>query len=72
MNKKSARYLFGKRVRELRLKNGWTQSELARRAKISISYLQKIEGKNPPNVTVETIEKFSKAYHISLKQLMRF
>ena len=62
MAKKTARFRFGRGVRKLRNRYFWTQEKLAKRARISRSYLQKIEGKNPPNVTIDTIKKIADAF----------
>jgi transcriptional regulator with XRE-family HTH domain len=56
----SIRLKFGKRLKELRKKRGLTQEKLSDLAEIDYKYLQKIEGKNPPNVKLETIEKLAK------------
>jgi transcriptional regulator with XRE-family HTH domain len=63
---------LGKRIKTLRVKRKMTQEELAATAEIDYKYLQTIEGKNPPNVKVETIEKLSKALKISPAKLLDF
>jgi transcriptional regulator with XRE-family HTH domain len=37
---------FGQRVRDLRLKSGLTQQELARRLSVSATYISKVENEN--------------------------
>ena len=69
MAKKSARFRFGQRVRKLRKEYFWTQEKLATRAEISKSYLQRIEGKNPPNVTVDMIKKIADAFRRGMPDL---
>lgn len=61
---------IGKRIKELRNKRNMTQEELAAAAEIDYKYLQKIEGKNPPNLKVETIEKLAKALKITPDKLL--
>ena len=49
-----------------------TQEGLAEKAGIDYKYLQKIEGKNPPNLKLETIEKLAKALRIKPSKLIEF
>jgi len=69
MAKKSARFRFGQAVKRLRKKRFWTQEKLAKRAGISRCYLQKIEGKTPPNVTIDTIKKIADAFKRGMPDL---
>lgn len=71
MGKKSIRERFGKRVKELRKKHGWTQKELALRAGVSERYLQKIEGKRPPDVTLDVMINFAAALDLDLWRIVR-
>jgi len=66
------RLRIGKKLRKLRKKKGITQEGLANLAHIDYKYLQKIEGKNPPNIKIETLEKLAKAFNISLSKLVDF
>jgi len=54
------RLRVGKKIRGLRKKRGLTQEKLAELAGIDYKYLQRIEGKNPPNIRLETIAKLAK------------
>ena len=63
---------IGKKIKELRKKRGITQEKLAILADIDYKYLQKIEGKNPPNIKVETLQKLARAFNISLSKLVDF
>ena len=46
-------HVMAKRIRELREARGWSQPELARRAKISREYLARLEtGRQDPRVSV--------------------
>jgi len=69
---KNIRLKIGKKLRKLRKKKGATQEELANLVNIDYKYLQKIEGKNPPNIKIETLEKLAKGFNISLSKLMDF
>lgn len=61
---------FGKSIKNYRLKNSLTQLELAEKAGIQYKYLQRIEGKNPPAVRIDTIEKLAKALKIQARDLL--
>lgn len=51
---------------------GLTQDALAEITGIDYKYLQKIEGKNPPAIRIDTIEKLAKAFKTSCSQLINF
>ena len=63
---------LGKRIRELRRKCGYTQERLAELANIDYKYIQKIEGKNPPALKIDTIERLAKAFKVKLSKLLEF
>lgn len=63
---------LGHHIRVLRKKHGFTQEELARRSKVSIKYLQALEGKDPYNATVITLKKLSDGFDIPLWKLLKF
>ncbi|MBU1122360.1 MAG: helix-turn-helix domain-containing protein [Candidatus Omnitrophica bacterium] len=69
---KSIKLLLGKKIKEIRQKNKLTQERLSEMADIDYKYLQKIEGKNPPNIKIETIEKIAKALKITPSKLLDF
>lgn len=59
----------GERIKELRIKHGLTQKQLAEKAEISNSYLCDIEvGRTNPSL--KTLEKICKAFKIDLKELL--
>ena len=62
--KSSIKLTFGKKIREFRINLGYTQEQLAETAGVDYKYLQRIEGKTPPNLKLETIEKLAKALKI--------
>lgn len=66
------RLKLGKKIRELRDKRGFTQEKLSEIADIDYKYIQRIEGKNPPNLKLETLEKFAKTFNISISKLLDF
>jgi transcriptional regulator with XRE-family HTH domain len=69
---KIIRAKLAKRIKKLRGKYGYTQERLSQLADIDYKYLQRIEGKNPPNVKIDTLEKLAKAFNISLSKLLDF
>jgi len=68
--KTNIRVKMSKRIRCFREKRGLTQEKLAEIARIDYKYLQKIEGKNPPNIKIETLERLAKALAITLSELL--
>ena len=62
----------GKKIKEWRRRCGYTQERVSELANIDYKYLQKIEGKNPPNIKIETLERLAKAFNISLSKLLDF
>jgi transcriptional regulator with XRE-family HTH domain len=41
-------------------------------SKVAYKYLQEIEGKNPPNLRVDTLARIAKALKISASKLLDF
>ncbi len=66
------RLKLGKRIKELRARCGYTQERLSEIADIDYKYLQKIEGKNPPALKIDTIEKLAKALKVKPTELLKF
>ena len=61
---------LGKRIRELREKCGYTQEKLSEIANIDYKYIQKIEGKHPPALKIDTIERIAKALQVKPAKLL--
>lgn len=61
---------FGKKVKELRQKHGITQEELAEKAKTSYKYIQRIEGKTPPDIRLTTIARIALALKTKISKLL--
>lgn len=70
--KQSITKQFGEQVRFLRSHHKLTQEELAQRSRVSLKYIQRIEGKTPPNVGLETSEKLAVGFGIPLWKLFKF
>ena len=66
------RLKLGKKIRELREKYNYTQEELSEKADIDYKYIQKIEGKKPPALKIDTIEKLAKAFKVKPYKLLEF
>ncbi len=66
------RYKFGRRLRQLRKKNGWTQEDLSEHADTAYKHIQRLEGKTPSPVKIDTIEKLAKAFKMSCSKLLDF
>jgi transcriptional regulator with XRE-family HTH domain len=62
---------FGEKVREKRTELGLSQEELAERAGVHRTYIGMIE-RAEKNITLENIEKISKALKTSLHELLNF
>jgi transcriptional regulator with XRE-family HTH domain len=67
---KEIRLKLGRKIKQTRQGRGYTQQKLAELAKIDYKYLQKIEGKNPPALKIDTIEKIAKALEIKFGELL--
>lgn len=63
---------LGRRIRLLRKQRGWTQEELADRAKVGFKYLQDLEGTQPHNASVVTLQKLARAFDIEPQELLKF
>ncbi|MDD5014786.1 MAG: helix-turn-helix transcriptional regulator [Atribacterota bacterium] len=63
---------LGRKVKELRRKRGITQEQLAELIETSYKYLQRIEGKNPPDVRLTTILRLAKALKVKPAELLKF
>ena len=66
------RLKLGKKIRELREKYNYTQEELSEKADIDYKYIQRIEGKTPPNLKLETLERLAKTFKLPLSKFLDF
>jgi transcriptional regulator with XRE-family HTH domain len=62
---------FGIKVKNLRIKRGWSQEKLALTANIDRTYIPSIE-KGERNVSITVIEKIANAFQIEIEFLMNF
>ena len=66
------RVKLGGKIKEYRQKRGFTQEKLAELANVDYKYLQRIEGKTPPALKIDTIERIAKALKITPADLLKF
>lgn len=66
------RLKLGKKIRELRNKRGLTQEKLSETSGVDYKYVQKIEGKNPPALKIDTIGKIAAALKVKPVELLKF
>lgn len=69
---KQIRILLSKRLRHLRHEHNLTQEALSNRSKVSLKYLQDLEGKDPYNPTLEVLQKLADGFGIPLWELLKF
>ena len=62
---------LGRKIKEFRRKRGITQEQLAELIGTSYKYLQRIEGKNPPDIRLTTIIRLAKALKIKPAELLK-
>ena len=61
---------LGKRIRSLRQSRNWTQEQLAEYADLHVSYIVLLE-KGANRATIETLDKLSKAFGLSIADLVQ-
>ena len=62
------RVRFGRRLRELRRKQGWTQAQLAKHLGLDRSYLGDVE-RGERNISAAKLEVIARGFGISLAKL---
>ncbi len=68
MEKQKILISFGNRVKELRVKNGWSQEELARRSNFHRTYIGMIE-RAERNISLKNIERIANTFGIKINEL---
>lgn len=61
---------IGSKIKKLRISLDLTQASLAEIAGIDYKYLQKIEGKDTPDLKLDTIQKLAKALKTTPAKLL--
>jgi transcriptional regulator with XRE-family HTH domain len=69
---KEVRVKLAKRIRELRKKRGLSQEKLGEKADLTLRHIQRLEGKSPPAIEIDSLVGLSKAFDISLPSLLSF
>jgi len=67
---KDIKLQVGRNIKSYRKKRGYTQEKLSELSGVDYKYLQKLEGKNPPNIKVETIARLAKALKLNPDKLL--
>ncbi len=62
---------FGKRIKELRLRQNISQEELAFRCHLSKNYISDVE-RGTRNITLKVVEKFSYGLKVPMHSLFQF
>ena len=60
----------GHNIKKLRKKRAITQEQLAEKIKTSYKYIQRIEGKTPPDIRLTTLERIATALEIPSTKLL--
>lgn len=71
MRKKNLRFRLGSEIKRLRQAQGWTQAELAKRSRVSRSYIQRIESETPPDMTLDVLAKLAKGFGLDCHRLVK-
>ena len=72
MSTPKIRLALARRLRQLRLKKGYTQEQAAERADLDIRYYQRLESKNPNAVKIDTLERLAKGLGVPVWKLVQF
>ena len=64
------RLKFAANLKKHRAKNKLTQQKLAELADMEYKYIQRLEGKTPPAVRIDTIAKIAKVFKIHPSRLL--
>ena len=67
---KNIRLRFAEKIRKLRKKRGYTQDKLSDLTGIDYKYIQRLEGKNPPAVKIDTIQRIADAFKVHPSKLL--
>ncbi len=59
---------FGKRIKEMRNKEGWSQEKLAEKTGFHRTYIGMVE-RGERNITLKNIEIFAKTFEIKIKEI---
>ena len=57
-------------IKVARMRRGLTQEDLAELVQTSYKYIQRIEGKRPPDLRISSLEKIAKVLNIKISKLL--
>jgi len=63
---------LARNIQAARKRRGFTQEQLAELVKTSYKYIQRIEGKQPPDLRISSLEKIAKVHKIKPAKLLNF
>lgn len=63
---------LGRKIKQCRARWELTQEQLAELVKTSYKYIQRIEGKNPPDLRLTTIERIARVLETTPAKLLKF
>ena len=63
-------HIVGENIKDLRKTRGLTQEQLAEMIKTSYKYMQRIEGRTPPDIRLSTVQKIAKALDTTPSKLL--
>lgn len=66
---KTIRKTFSKNMKRLRIRNDFSQEELAEKMDVSARYIQQLEGKACPSVGLDVVAKVAKALSAKPREL---
>ena len=62
---------IGKKIREIRKRRNFTQEMLSNKSGIDYKYIQRLEGKLPPALKIDTIARLAKALKVNPADLLK-
>ena len=62
---------FSRNLKKFRLDKGYTQEQFAEKLGIGVRYIQQLEGKNTPNVKIDTLELLAKELKVKPFELLQ-
>ncbi|MBP6944502.1 helix-turn-helix transcriptional regulator [Patescibacteria group bacterium] len=62
---------IGENLKKLRLKAGFSQDVLSKKADLAFHTISKIEAGATPNPTIDTVKKLADALGVSLDEIMK-
>ena len=63
---------FGRKVKILRKKQGFSQQKLAELAELDYKHIQRLESKRPTDAKLTTLEKLARAFKVPAWKLLQF